>query len=148
MEHIIKLDTFGPNLSLIFQTNGLTLFHINIRSIRKDFSALKFYLAPSSTVFDLICVSETFLHIDEPFCLDVPDYSFIFISWQERGGGVGIYVRDGIGCRGWGPVAVAGAEVLSAVLDFLILSRQIRLVVVYRKPSSTIQNFLHDFGTL
>ena len=100
MEHIIKLDTFDPNHSLIFQTNGITLFHINIRNIRKNFSLLELYLASSSTVFDVICVSETFLHIDEPFCFDIPGYSFICVSRQERGGGVGVYVRDGVGCRG------------------------------------------------
>ena len=49
---------------------------------------------------------------------------------------------------GAGPVAVAGAEVFSVVLDVPFLSRRIRLLVVYRKPSSNIQNFLHDFENI
>jgi hypothetical protein len=101
-----------------------------------------------NNVFDIICLSETFLYPDEHFCYDLTGYSFVGNPRDSRGGGVGIYVRDGIACGAVRAVAVSGAESLVVSLDCGSPAGRLSLAVLYRQPGSDAGEFLSDFESL
>jgi hypothetical protein len=73
-------------------TERLSLFHINIRSIRRNFSRLTNLLASINNKFPIIGISETWLQ-DSPHTVDIKGYNFVHNYWPDRsGGGVGLYL--------------------------------------------------------
>ena len=57
-------------------TEGLSLFHINIRSIRRNFSRLTNLLASINNKFSIIGISETWLQ-DSSHTVDIEGYNFV-----------------------------------------------------------------------
>ena len=75
----------------------LSILHLNIRSIKKNFENFKLFLSSLSFDFSVICFSETWLHessLTSQSLDELPHYKSIYqIKNYGKGGGVSIYIK-------------------------------------------------------
>ena len=72
-----------PNVELPFvreQRNTLTLLHVNIRSLNKNFDELHCFLTSLPYLPDIVCVSETLLKGESLSNITISDYNFARID--------------------------------------------------------------------
>ena len=75
--------------------NDFSILHVNVRSLCKNFDALKELLFITQYKFSMICVTETWLNDTSPFLFDIDNYSLLNVNRKGiKGGGVAIYVND------------------------------------------------------
>jgi hypothetical protein len=70
----------------------VSLTHLNIRSINRNFNSLTTLLASINNKFSIIGISETWLQ-DSSHAADIDGYNFVHSYRSDRsGGGVGLYL--------------------------------------------------------
>ena len=78
----------------------LSFFHINIRSINKNFENFKLFLSSLGFTFSLTCFSATRLDeitLSNKSLYELPNYRSIhLVRKQKRGGGVSLYIHQSI----------------------------------------------------
>ena len=75
----------------------LSMCHINIRSMNRNFNAFEQYLAGLRFEFAFIGVSETWLTDNNHDLFNLPGYTFIEQHRiRKTGGGVGLFLKDHI----------------------------------------------------
>ena len=88
------------NLNENGSADTLSILHLNIRSIKKNFENFKLFVSSSSFDFSIICFSETWLDessLTSQSLYELPHYKSIHqIRNYGKGGGVSIYIKDSI----------------------------------------------------
>ena len=81
-----------------FNENEFSIFHLNIRSLRKNFVSLQALLHRLSVTFSIIVLTEIWLSefYDVDFNLD--GYRSFSLYRDKNGGGIKMYVRNCIDC--------------------------------------------------
>lgn len=80
------------------QRNGIKICHINAQSLNNKIDELR--LTFENSCVDMVCVSETWLNDHTPDSLILlRGYKVFRNDRKTRGGGVAIYVRQGIKCK-------------------------------------------------
>lgn len=80
------------------QKQGIKLCHINAQSINNKID--EFRVTFENSGVDIVCVSETWLNENTPDSLvSLKGYKIYRADRKSHGGGVAIYVRQGIFCR-------------------------------------------------
>lgn len=116
------------------------LGHLNVRSLFTGFQTFSALMTDNN--FDVFCVTETWLNENIPSdIVYIPNYNFFRKDRAGRGGGVGIYIRDGISCK----VVFSDDFPPLEGLELLFLNVKIRniillICVIYRAPSSNLFN--------
>ena len=78
-----------------FNTNNLSIIHVNARSFIKNVDDIKYYLLSSNSKYDVIIISETWFKIHNTDLYQLNGYKVAHtIRNFKRGGGVSIYIRD------------------------------------------------------
>ena len=77
-------------------TNLLSVFSINIRSLKANFGLLQMFLQSTDFQFSVIALCETWLNDGEESLFNLPGFNKFFINREKRGGGLIIFVRDNI----------------------------------------------------
>lgn len=131
-----RFNTYYPANS----SSDFSVFHLNIRSLRKNVTNFQALISSVDHCFDILCLSETFLYSSEHNYFPIPGYSFIGNSRDTRQGGVGLYVRSGIEVEEV-PVSLEGAEAVSVRLVGAGVS-SLQLTCVYRRPSADQRQFI------
>ena len=97
-----------------------------------------------------MCLTETFIYDDEQQNYQIDGYSFLGKSRSTTGGGVGVYVRDGLAdsMYSW-DVTITGCEALGlklrgGVCESFGSGDGLSLTVIYRTPCAARDEFLHD----
>ena len=127
-----------------------SVLNLNIQSIRNKFESLEVFLSQVTLHFDILCLTETFLFPSEANLYYLDGYKFLGIHRETRGGGVGVYLREGIAAHvEHHELSLHGSEAITlrlrgvnAISDGDILD----LTVVYRRPSADTELFLADLG--
>ena len=127
-----------------FFADKLSILNVNCQSLRNKFFLFEQFLACCNVPFDVICVTETWLNDDETKFFEISNYTFSGAQRATRGGGAGIYVRDGIGVEVLPAVDIAGSDTHSVGLHFGVYASPIILTVIYRQPSAGVAEFLDD----
>ena len=79
--------------SSFFQNqNSLSVFHVNIRSLTKNFDTLYELILSLPVSPDVVCVSETRIKSDPLINILIPNYNFFHKNSPTNAGGVAIYV--------------------------------------------------------
>lgn len=74
---------------------GFKMFHLNIRGLQNNFDELCEILLTNN--IHIFGITETFLSLESNFNKDIPGFTFIQRNRTSGlGGGVGVYIRDGI----------------------------------------------------
>jgi len=77
--------------------NGLSLIHVNARSLHHNYKQIEQYLIVLDTTFDVIAISETWQTDTNVVDTFLPNYtSFHTNRKTQRGGGVSIFVKNSL----------------------------------------------------
>lgn len=130
----------------------LNICQVNARSLLASGRLTDLEILCSSNDIDVLCITETWLSSDRvkegAHLINIPGFlaPFRCDRAHRRGGGVAVYVREGLNAA---PVRLEGQ--LEAVCIELYLSKQKRIVLltVYRPPngSSTLPDFISDLDS-
>lgn len=138
-----------PNrLNSLVMKDSVNILHVNIRSIHNKFSQFELFLAHLDVNFSIIVISESWLgeysYINK-FALK--NYHLLCSSRpEEGGGGVCMYVADGLEARVLASTLAGAESVLASVHSS---GRRIFTVLaVYRAPAGALSPFLEDLGAL
>ena len=78
-----------------FNTTNLSIVHLNVRSLIKNFDDIKYYLLSANSKYDVIIISETCIKIHNKDLYQLNGYKVAHtIRNVQRGGSVSIYIRD------------------------------------------------------
>ena len=99
------------SLQIANMANSLSLPCINIRSLRNKFFDFVNFLSSLNCKFDLICITELWIHENEANFFHISNYTFTCASRSSRGGGVGVYEID---------LAIIGVETVNPGIDVAI----------------------------
>lgn len=125
-------------------------FHIlllNVRSLRHKTSELQLFIQEFETKnninLDILALTETWAKVDEAPMLQIDGYSLHLQERSyQRGGGVAMYVRNGIVCD-----IVDLAASTQNVIKFRIVSSsavQLNGLLIYRAPKSNREQFYSE----
>ena len=93
---LVIVNIFFPSDLESTHTNGFSIFHVNIRSIRKNFKKLYELITTIKQPFDVLALSETWVSdIDAIDDYNIDGYTAIYQNRQDReGGGVCIFINS------------------------------------------------------
>ena len=121
---------------------GLSIIHVNCRSLNSNFDKLNQMLNDLQHKFDIIAVSETWLN---KYNSDLYSLNGFQMYNQDRdtarGGGVAIYVRENIKHTVNNGLSIAVENCFECLTVDLYVPRKITVSCVYRKPGSNIETF-------
>ena len=87
----------GEFLGGKFSPNKFSIIHLNIASLQKHIDEFRSLLYGLKHKFDVICISETRLHMEEPLVnVDISGYKFIHTPTSALCGGVGMYISTSL----------------------------------------------------
>lgn len=123
--------------------NKLKIFHVNIRSVNKNFDELLVFLTRISTEVDIVILTECWLNK----VVNVPvlhGYNSHRSTAQNQNDGVIVYVRFGLPCE-----VIANCFLCDASCLVLTYKNDTAIVAVYRSPSiKNAENFLLSLSNL
>ena len=126
------------------QSNHLSLFHLNIRSLQKKVDELSTLLTSLDIKFSVVWITETWL-MDSPVGVEIDGYNFVYKNRPVRsGGGVGFYVSDNLDFRTRTDIYADEAEVMEALFIEIIRPHEKNIIVgiIYRPPNQNVNDFL------
>src|SRR5882724_5185459 len=129
---------------LISHFNCFSLLNINIQSLSKNYDNLNCFLATFNKQFNIIGLTEIWLQSSlQASFYNNSGYSFeCSLRDNSRYGGVGIYIKNTISYSIISYNILSGAE--SIWLKITVETVDIIIGVIYRKPDSDVNDFLHS----
>ena len=89
----VYLTTEEINPFLSCQSNHSNYMHINCRSLPKNYECIINLMSCINTSFSVIAVSETWLKPHNEYIYDIPGYTFVSCTRNDKvGGGVELFV--------------------------------------------------------
>ena len=131
-----------------YNDSNFSIIHVNCRSLNKNFEKLITLLNQIHTTVSVICVTETWTTPCNECDYSIPGYNFFAKSRTNKcGGGVGIYVLNGIECKVRPDICFNSADFAESV--FIELST-LRFIVgcVYKPPDTNVELFTAAFDSL
>ena len=136
------VDDINTNVCKLWKSPGLKLFHVNIRSLKKNIISLQEFLNLFNFNFDVIILSESWLKPDDIDHFDIQNYNSEHLTRKARaGGGVSLYVHKRFKYKLLPQFCICN-DILEMLFIELTSTRQnIILGGVYRPPSYKVQDF-------
>lgn len=126
--------------------NNFSILHLNIRSAVNKIDELSIWLSKLLSKPDVICLSETWSHGTSP-SLRLPGYNVVSVPRAcGKGGGVCIFAHDSIRFDVCTTPVYTSFE--HSVLSIDNGNEHVLCMVVYRPPSSCVQEFIVEFTML
>lgn len=127
--------------SLSLLSNQFSIFHVNIRSSRKNFSILEGFLSLNSNSFDVISLTETWLNNELDEIFNLHGYNKFSIYRNKNGGGISVYVKKIHKARLIEDITYVSdcMEILS--LNITCGNVNFVLSCIYRPPSLSVNDF-------
>lgn len=127
--------------------NKLNIGHLNVRSLFTGFNEFCDLLIQGD--YDVFCVSETWLNDMIPAeIVNIQNYKFFYKNRINRGGGVGIYVRNEIDAK----LVLSDFKSIDGLeylfLNVKIMKMQLLIGVIYRVPSNNINESVKHLDDL
>lgn len=124
-----------------FPSNSITLIHMNIRSLRKNFIPLIAQIKHIMQKTHLLILTETNISDDESRFYGIEGFSATFINRQGRGGGIAVYVNENINYNCI-PLNTNSCEAVK--IEVTINQKTVTIIPVYRPPNQNINMFLSE----
>ncbi|MEW8548505.1 MAG: endonuclease/exonuclease/phosphatase family protein, partial [Candidatus Thiodiazotropha sp.] len=128
-------------LDLGLRGKGLRIGHINIQGLSNKIDQLKLLLQSEKNLIHIFGVSETKLnniHPDLPFHINGFQKPFRRDRKENAGGGILVYVKDGVCCKQRSDLEHVGLECIWLEVQ-PVHSKSFFVGQLYRPPNSTIQ---------
>ena len=127
---------------------SLSIFHLNIRSLKKNFEDFKYFLNELNFEFKIICLSETWCQSDEltNSLYNIPNYVARHqIRKHSKGGGVSIYIHKSLMFKMRPEISINNEHIESLCVEILNEKKRNSFInVVYRRPSGDYRK-LHKY---
>ena len=136
-----------PSLRINTEQNDFSIFHLNIRSIKKFFGNFKLFLSSLNFNFSVICFSETWLDGEtlstSRSLYELPNYKSIHqVRNYSKGGGVSIYINKSLNFKLRPDLSINSRDVESLSIEILFNKERNTLInVLYRPPKGVIEPF-------
>ena len=136
---------FNNKLSktLTANSNCLSFFHLNIRSLPRHVDNLINYLSSINNKFSIIGISETWLQSNDSINLE--SYNFVHNYRRDRlGGGVGLYVDNSLNYRPHSDLSCDDSECVESLFVKICITKKKGIIVgiVYRPPNQNANDFV------
>ena len=96
--------------------------------------------------FSIIGVTETWIRENNPL-YNIDNYSFLAHGREfKRGGGVGLYVRNGLDFNERSDLNVNTQDIESMFIEVEHFNKNIVIGVVYRPPNQSVEAFFRKLG--
>ena len=134
----------------------ISFFHLNIRSMHRNFEDLKFFLKLMRFEFTFICLTETWCSEDlkKNSNFQLENYSIVYQNrvCKDKGGGVCIYVHNSVSFKERPDLSSNTNDCESLAIEVeQTQSKNFIVSVMYRPPPGNIKKFLetvkHAFDT-
>lgn len=119
----------------------LSFIHLNIRSLRKNFTTLISHINKIINKIDLIILTETNITDEESNLYSLHGFNSIFLNREGRGGGIAVYVKETINFEKTN-ITTNSYETLR--IDININNKTTTVIPVYRPPSQNINTFTNE----
>ena len=119
-------------------TGTLRICHVNVRSLRAQSRLFDLELMTASRQIDVLCVSETWLRpCHRSSSVRLPGFQLWERTACGRGGGVAVYVHDGLTAV---PVKCASSFTFECVSVAVYLSRHssVTVLTAYHPPATDL----------
>ena len=126
------------------EINGFSLIHFNARSLQANCTKIDCYLKLLNKSFDIIAISETWQSDSNQVINFLTDYTPYSVNrTNHRGGGVAIYVKNGLSCKLVEKLSHSYENLFECVtIEINSKSKRSTLVsCIYRKPGTSIAEF-------
>ena len=127
-----------------YLVKGLKVIHFNARSLKSNFESIKHYLSELKCEFEIIAISETWLHSSILCDFSLEGYDAYHSTRETTGGGVALFVKTNIECKILKSKSVVIDELFECITVELSMAKRSNIIVncMYRKPGSDIDVFL------
>ena len=124
---------------------NVSVLHLNIRSINKNFENFKMFLSNLNLSFSIICFSETWLNdsnVDNSN-YELPNYVSVHqIRNSYKGGGISVYIHKNFEFKIRTDLSINSKDIESIGMELPYEKRRNTLFdVVYRPPNGKIELF-------
>ncbi len=139
-------EKFMTECSPKIKDDTLSIMNFNIRSIPKNLNMyINLLSALKCTNLSFICLTENFLKNHNRDIYNIPGYSHLNAIRTKKGGGVSLFVKNGITFKLRSDLTVNNKEYQNLFIEIdkslLSFSRNIIIGVIYRPPSTSIKAF-------
>lgn len=133
-----NFNDFHDNLAFTKNTN-LKIYHLNIRSLSKNYDELKIFLKQLRCSFDCIVLTETF-NIAKTTFFDIEGYTTIYNNGKiNKNDGVVIYIKENIDFV-WEKHYLGNNCVVKIKMN--IYGKSISITPIYRPPATCPKEFI------
>lgn len=117
----------------------LSLIHMNIRSLRKNFVTLLSHINQIQNKISLLILTETNITDNENDLYKIHGFNALFLNRDGRGGGIAVYIKDDINFE-VNEIEANSFETIS--IDLSINNKTTSFISVYRPPHLNINHFI------
>ena len=128
----------------IMTEQGLSIIHLNSRSLYANFESLQDLLSRLKNPFNIIAISETWLDEARGVDFNLEGYDFNFINRVNKNcGGTAIYVDNRLNYKVIENMSIAVEDVCECISIEIIMEKKKNVIVscVYRAPDNNILSF-------
>ena len=128
--------------------NNLSVFHLNINSIPKNLASLISNFPSTKNLPPIIAISETKLTHDTEQLYHIEGYQSFFNSNCSHSGGLALYIRSDIEVESFKKHYYMLPHFEAITVSVSTALGPIIICLIYRRPSSNIDQFLLQYGNL
>jgi len=141
-------DEFAHKITANLINTDISLFHVNIRSLNKNYSELCVFLESLQFQFDIIVLSEIWNFNLNMYGNILKNYTFYHdIPKDSNVGGIGVYIKDSFECTELSSLKINNSlnnRVENLWFEISRSDTRYRLGCIYRHPNQNVD----DFSTL
>ena len=137
-------DKFNSTIEV--SSNCLSTMHLNIRSLYHKIDDLQVFLNQLNVKFNIICLTETWLHDSNKHLINIPGYTFHhYVRSIGRGGGVSIFVGEGFESRVIPNTSVSNDSIECIFISVHLNSLAFTIGNAYKPPNVSNDAFTDAF---
>lgn len=142
-KYLVSIEDYNSYFSNV---NDIYFFHLNIRSVNKNFDTFLLYLNNLSYKPDFIVLTEAWIQTGVSIHLySIRGYNIVFSCNDNRSGGVIVYYKEGLSCNKMDS-SVEGAD--SLLLYCRVKQNTFYLLAIYRWHEISADIFLDRLSEL
>ena len=135
----ITIDQF--NRQIISLKKNFSLFVLNMRSMRCNFSHFDAFLSYLGLKFDILVITEVWLSCNIDYGFDIPGYESLSLYRNTHGGGIKVYYKQNMSVSQIDDLTFSTDNVELLALDIHLAHLKFKLLCFYRPPRGSILNF-------
>ena len=138
-----------PKLLPLNYDTGITLMHVNCRSLPKNFNSLQILVQYLDRPITAIALTETWLKEYMTDLYDLPDYNLVCNSRAKKaGGGVGLYINKNLEFKVRHDLSFMSADLESIFVEISQTKKNLIVGSIYRPPNTDLSKFNNTFITI